>query len=103
MKDLSIRLIKNDVCVTRPDPTFAIYKMSNHTRSIRNPVRENLLFGSAKRMKYDGLSNIEKINVTFIEIKNYPLFTHLKINVGKQELDYLKKNGYNFMTWLLMD
>ncbi len=98
---MAIRLIKNDVCVTRPKTEYAIYKMSYHSSSKRNPVRENLLFNSATRMKYDGLSNIEYLNVTILNVQNYALYTRMQIHVGIRDPDYLKKNGYSFLNWII--
>ncbi|RMZ93760.1 Beta-1-4-N-acetylgalactosaminyltransferase bre-4 [Brachionus plicatilis] len=77
--DLGIRMIVNDVCVRRPDSNYALFKMSYHGKSKRNPVRENLLFSTTKRMKKDGLSNFYRLNIKTSEEKKYPLFTILKV------------------------
>jgi hypothetical protein len=75
--------------------------MSYHSSSQRNPVRENLLFRSAQRMKYDGLSNIDYLNVTIHNVKKYALYTRMQINVGSMEPNYLEKNGYSFLNFVI--
>ena len=90
--DLAMRMIAKDVCIKRPDKLDALYKMSNHTESERNPIRENLLFSSVKRMSYDGLNNLDSSNVTsIVSVRKLALYTHLKINVGKRSSDYFIK------------
>ncbi|CAF0729395.1 unnamed protein product [Brachionus calyciflorus] len=89
--DFAMRMIAKDVCVKRPDPSNALYKMSNHTASTRNPVRESLLFTSVKRMNNDGLSNLKQLNATVIKQTEYALYTHLAINVGKRDADYFNR------------
>ena len=95
-EDLAIRLIKKDICVTRPKSNHAMYKMSYHSSSKRNPVRENLLFNSAHRQTYDGLSSLLYLNVSIVNVQNFPLYTNIKINVGTRDPNYLNKNGYSF-------
>lgn len=87
-------MIVNDVCIRRPDSSYALFKMSYHGVSKRNPVRENLLFSTIKRMKKDGLSNFYRLNIKTSEEKKYPLFTVLEVNVGTMPTNYVNK--YNF-------
>jgi hypothetical protein len=75
--------------------------MSYHSSSKRNPVREKLLFHSVERMKYDGLSNVDYLNVTVLDVQNYALYTQLKIHVGSRDPDYLNKNGYSLLNWII--
>ena len=84
-------MIFKDICVTRPYIKHGIYKMADHVSSARNPIRVNLLYTAVERMKYDGLSNLEKLNVKIIDVRNYSLYTHLKINVDKRDPEYFKK------------
>lgn len=87
-------MIVNDVCVQRPDSNYALFKMSYHGKSKRNPVRENLLFSTTKRMRKDGLSDYYRLNINSSEEKKYPFFTVLKVNVGSMPKNYINK--YNF-------
>lgn len=91
-----MRMIAKDVCINRPNQEFAVYKMSNHTESERNPVRENLLFSSVVRMKEEGLSNLYRLNVSIVNVQRKALFTHLKVYIGQRSSSYFKK--YNFTT-----
>lgn len=86
-----MRMIAKDVCITRPEASKALYKMSNHSESLKNPVRETLLFSSIKRMNEDGLSNLNKLNLSIVDAKSYALYTHLRIDVGKRMPDYYQK------------
>ncbi len=86
-----MRMIAKNVCIKRPDKLDALYKMSNHTESERNPVRENLLFSSVKRMSSDGLNDLDSSNVTVVDVKKLALYTHLKIYVGKRSSNYFIK------------
>lgn len=88
-----MRMLAKKVCVKRPDPSHGLYKMSSHAKSVRNPIRENLLFSSIKRMNHDGLSNMKQLNAKIEDVKHFALFTHLKINVGKQPPNYYVKFG----------
>lgn len=81
--DIGMRMSSKDICVTRPPAQFSAYKMSFHKKSKTNPIRENLLFSSVKRMSRDGLSNIDAL-CSIVDIKKYGLYTKLLINVGKK-------------------
>ena len=86
-----MRMIARKVCVKRPDLLYSIYKMAKHVASVRNPVRDKLLFSSVKRMAHDGLAQIDQVNVSVVSVKNFYMFTLLKINVGKRSKDYFLK------------
>ena len=86
-----MRMIAQGICVKRPSQHNALYKMSRHDESKRNPVRESLLFSSTLRMKTDGLSNLRDLHVRIIDVAYHNLFTHLKVNVGKLNSDYYQK------------
>ncbi|CAF0977663.1 unnamed protein product [Brachionus calyciflorus] len=89
--DLGIRMLIKNICVTRPDSIYALYKMSYHKKSEANPIRENLLFSTFNRMKKDGLSNFYRLDVESDQKKPSTLFTHLKVFVGTQPPNYYKK------------
>lgn len=89
-----MRLIAKNYCVKRPSETYALYKMSKHVPSKRNIVRNNLLFNSIGRMPFDGLSNLESLDVKLIDIKFYSLFTHLKIDVSSRSFGYFFKYSF---------
>lgn len=86
-----MRMIAHGICVKRPSRLTALYKMSEHDESKRNPVRESLLFSSIVRMRSDGLRNLHNLNVQIVDVAYYNLFTLLKVNVGKQTPDYYQK------------
>lgn len=73
------------VCIKRPPPANSAYKMSIHNKSVTNPIRENLLFTSVKRMRKDGLRNVVKLT-TVVDRVPYGVYTKLLINVGKRTL-----------------
>ncbi len=79
------------MCIKRPDNKVALYKMLNHTESVKNPIRTKLLFSSVKRIDQDGLSCIHKQNTTIISVHNYSLFTLFRIDVGKRSQNYFAK------------
>lgn len=91
-----MRMIAKDVCIERPDRKNALYKMSNHSESEKNPIRETLLFSSIKRMKQDGLNNLDRLNISLVSANSYALYTHLKIDVGDRMSNYFQK--YNVTT-----
>ncbi|RNA18861.1 beta-1-4-N-acetylgalactosaminyltransferase bre-4 [Brachionus plicatilis] len=72
----------NNVCIKRPRNEYAIYKMSGHKKSVLNPERGKILFTSVIKMKEDGLSNLDLLNVTLIAKYEYPLFTKILVNVS---------------------
>lgn len=84
-----MRLVGKNLCVTRPNETYALYKMSQHLPSKRNWIslnlmhssNDNLLFTSIIRMNSDGLANLENLSVKVVDVKSYALFTHLLIDV----------------------
>ena len=78
-----MRMIAKDMCVKRPLKEHALYKMSTHKSSTRNPNREKLLFTSIVRMNSEGLNNLANLNVKIVDVKLRKLFTHLKIHVGE--------------------
>ena len=78
-----MRMIAKDICVKRPLKEHALYKMSSHKSSKRNPNRRKLLFSSIERMNADGLSNLAALDVRIVDVKLYNLFTHLKVHVGE--------------------
>lgn len=84
-------MLVKDVCVKRPISNFALYKMSSHSKSEKNPVRERLLFSSLSRMKKDGLSNFYRLNLEIKMEKKFSIFTLIKINVGSQPPNYIQK------------
>lgn len=87
-----MRLIGKDLCITRPNETFALYKMSNHEPSARNLIRNNLLFTSIIRMNSDGISNLEDLKISVVSLKSYALFVHLKIDLKSRSFEYFFKN-----------
>lgn len=90
--DLAMRLIGKDLCITRPNETFALYKMSNHEPSARNLIRNNLLFTSIIRMNSDGISNLEDLKISVVSFKSYALFVLLKIDLKSRSFEYFFKN-----------
>jgi hypothetical protein len=87
--DLAMRMIAKEVCVKRPSRDHALYKMSRHRASKRNPKRERLLFTSIMRMSNDGLNNLVQLGIKIVDVQFYNLFTHIKIDVGKPDtIDY---------------
>ena len=84
-------MISKDICINRPKNNYSLYKMLSHKLSERNPVRKSLLFSTIKRMKKDGINNLDSLNVSITEINKFPLYTQLKINVGKPSKNYWKK------------
>ena len=83
-------MIAEDVCVKRPNQKYSIYKMVSHYPSIKNPIRNNLLFSSVMRMNSDGLKNLNTLNISIVFFKNLSLFSLLKINVGEITKNYFK-------------
>jgi GT2 family glycosyltransferase len=85
--DMYYRLKSADIPILRPPYHIGRYKMSKHKK--RNPQsfykRVKLLYSTANRMLWDGISSVEYklLNVT----KN-KLFTHLMIEVGKPPLGF---------------
>ena len=90
-----MRMISKNVCVKRPNLLYSIYKMANHCVSEKNPIREKLLFSSIKRMSFDGLAQIDTVNVSIVSLDTFFLFTLLKIDVGTRSHDYFSKYGRN--------
>lgn len=86
-----MRMISKDVCITRPSPSNGLYKMSNHSKSERNPLRESLLFSSVKRMYQDGLSNLDMLKTKVVNVREYSLFTHFLIEVGERDPNYFER------------
>lgn len=84
-KDIAMRMNAKNVCINRPPSYFSAYKMSQHQKSSTNPIRENLLFTSVKRMSRDGLSNVLDVT-SIIDRISYGLYTKILINVGKKSL-----------------
>ncbi|CAF0948381.1 unnamed protein product, partial [Brachionus calyciflorus] len=89
--DLAYRIVARGVCITRPRDSYALYKMSQHKESKRNSVRSQLLFSSLNRMHKDGLSNLESLKLPAINEDYLSIYTRIKVSVGKQPLDYVKK------------
>jgi len=83
-----MRLIGKNWCITRPNETFALYKMSSHKPSTRNLIRDKLLFTSIIRMNSDGISNLEDLEIKVLDVKFYALFVHLKIDVKSRSFGY---------------
>ncbi|RNA26836.1 Beta-1-4-N-acetylgalactosaminyltransferase bre-4 [Brachionus plicatilis] len=81
--DFAIRMLVNDVCVTRPKAEHALYKMSYHKPSKRNPSRKSLLLSSARRLKNDGLTNFDRLSIKISEEIKHHIFTSLLVNVGR--------------------
>lgn len=77
-----IRMIAKDMCVTRPNSEHALYKMSKHKKSEKNPNRENLLFSSVSRMNVDGLNNLKYLDAEVVEQVEFDYYIKLRINVG---------------------
>ncbi|RNA06448.1 hypothetical protein BpHYR1_000379 [Brachionus plicatilis] len=75
--NFGMRMIAKDVCITRPISSNGIYKMLNHTKSERNPLRESLLFTSV------------------INEREYSLYTHLLIDVGERDPNYFEQQNSN--------
>ncbi|CAF1035782.1 unnamed protein product, partial [Brachionus calyciflorus] len=86
--DLAFRMIARATCITRPRDEHALFKMSKHRPSSQNINRENVLLGSLRRHKVDGISNFEKLNLIFVKEEHKSLFTHIKVIVGRQPDDY---------------
>lgn len=84
-KDMGMRMRARNVCVRRPPAEFSSYKMSPHKKSEENPIRDNLLFGSVKRMYRDGLVNIRELS-SVVDFKQYALYTKILINVGSKSV-----------------
>lgn len=84
-------MLAKDVCVRRPMPNYALYKMSFHNKSKKNPVRESILFSTLARMKKDGLSNFYRLNLETLNEKKFSIFSNIKINVGSQPQNYIQK------------
>jgi hypothetical protein len=84
-------MIAKNVCIKRPAHENALFRMLKHTKSEKNPVRENLLFTSVLRMNSDGLSNVKSINVSIVTSKQYSVFTHLRIDTGRRNSNYFEK------------
>ncbi|RNA09001.1 beta-1-4-N-acetylgalactosaminyltransferase bre-4-like [Brachionus plicatilis] len=80
--DMVIRMLAKDMCVMRPKPEYALYKMSKHQKSKRNPNRNNLLYSSVKRMNFDGLNNLNDLDAGVVEEVEFGMYVKLKINVG---------------------
>lgn len=80
-----IRMIAKDMCVTRPSSEHALYKMSKHIKSEKNPYRKNLLFSSVRRMNFDGLNNLKYLDARVVEEIEFDYYVKLKINVGSYE------------------
>ncbi len=80
-----MRMIAKKICIKRPPLKFSVYKMSEHKKSKVNPIRENLLFTSVKRMNKDGLSNIH-MSSSVVDSISYGVYTKLLINVGKENV-----------------
>ena len=91
-----MRIVSKNVCIKRPNNKYALYKMLNHKASVRNPVREGLLFSTINRMKIDGLNNLDKLNVSIVDVNKFALYTQLKIYVGKPHKNYWKKYNISF-------
>jgi hypothetical protein len=60
------------------------YKMLKHKKRKKNPNRRKLLKTARKRREHDGLSDVK---YELYDIIEYPLFTHILINVGDPEYD----------------
>ena len=75
-------MLARNICIKRPRDEYAIYRMSGHKASIRNPERREYLFSSIIKMKIDGLSNLDQLNVTLIGTYEYPVFTKILVNVS---------------------
>ncbi|CAF0863315.1 unnamed protein product [Brachionus calyciflorus] len=86
--DLAFRMIACATCITRPRDEHALFKMSKHRPSSQNINRENILLGSLRRHKVDGISNFEKLNLLFVDEEHKSLFTHIRVIVGRQSDDY---------------
>lgn len=91
VEDIGMRMIAKNVCINRPRHENALFRMLNHTKSEKNPVRENLLFSSVVRMNSDGLSNINQVNVSVVEVRQYDILTHLRIFTGQPSSNYFEK------------
>lgn len=62
--------------------------MLEHNPSQENPTRGNLLFDSVARRNYDGLSNLETLNLKIVQVIDYALYTLLKIDVNTMKTNY---------------
>lgn len=86
-----MRMIAKNVCIRRPTHENALFRMLNHTESVKNPVRENLLFSSVVRMDTDGLVNINQIDVAVHDASRHSILTHLEIFTNQPSSNYFTK------------
>lgn len=80
-----MRIKSKDYCVRRSSHTYSRYRMSKHTESKKNPLREIFLFSAVKRMKHDGLSDINQL-VSIQGHKLYAVYTKISVDVGSKTL-----------------
>ncbi|UJR25040.1 hypothetical protein I4U23_006400 [Adineta vaga] len=79
--DLYYRFKEVSIKIIRPPAVIARYRMLQHTKRVPSiwNKRAKLLYSAAKRYTWDGVSSVRYNLTSAIE---YPLFTHLTIDVG---------------------
>ncbi|CAF0819101.1 unnamed protein product [Brachionus calyciflorus] len=85
--DMEVRLTNLKIGYERPNINIAHYSMLKHEKRVKNPLRGQLLKKARTRLQKDGLNNV---NYTLIEIKKYPMFTHIMIDVGRTPIELIQ-------------
>lgn len=83
---LKVRLTNLKIGYERPNHNISHYRMSKHSKRIKNPKRSQLLKKATKRLGKDGLNNVK---YKLVDVVKYRMFTHFLIDVGNPPKDLL--------------
>ncbi|XP_070701255.1 beta-1,4-galactosyltransferase 2 [Pempheris klunzingeri] len=81
--DIYNRITLNGMKVSRPDVRIGRYRMIKHERDKHNepnPQRFNKIQNTKNTMKKDGISSL---NYRLVQVKRYPLYTNISVEIGK--------------------
>lgn len=80
--DLSARILESGLLLTRPPEHIGRYKMARHTKQTRAEDGYEFFLGWRSRWRKDGLNDKIGMNYTHLEMKELPLYTHIKVDIG---------------------
>eukprot|EP00058_Branchiostoma_floridae_P002685 XP_002588173.1 hypothetical protein BRAFLDRAFT_68811 [Branchiostoma floridae] len=85
--DMTRRMFKHKLRLSRPDKDFARYKMLAHSRNRTtddNPARYYLLSTGVSRADTDGLTDLQAANYSVTSVTHKELYTHILVNITKR-------------------